>query len=236
MRFKLVTVVAAIAALSFAAAGPAGAQSLGHAKPAQVTGSKLFATLPPASAFGMGFTRGNWGNTGNKLATTQAKDHVPSLSCNYFESHVFWGFLGDTAGAALDYDNPNWAPAFPNTIISGYEDVLQFATTATATTLYSQERAKYVACRTFTEPGPFGTTAQVSTLSVSNTTVSGHRAFVVTELASIPRYRPLYFTFLYVYSGTNVYSLENFGGTTDQPSVTLMGTLIHRIQTLYPHK
>jgi hypothetical protein len=235
MKFKLVTVVAAIAALSFAAAVPAEAQPLGHAKPPQVTGTRLFAVLPPASAFGAGFTRSAWGNTGSQLATTHIKDHIPNLGCNYFESHVFWGFLGDTAGAEIDYSNPNWRSTFPSSTISGYEDVLQFATTAAATTLYNQERAKYVACRSFTEPGPPGITAQVGTLSVRNTTVGGDRAFLVTELASILPYDPEYLVFLYVYSGTNVYSLQEINGTNDEPSVTLMRTIIHRVQALYPH-
>ncbi len=238
MKFRLVTVVAAAAALSFATAGSAAAQPLGHkpAPPPQVSGSKLQAALLPASAFGSGFTSAAHSDTGPKLDSTRATKHIPSLSCSYFESHVFFGFLGDTAGADLVYTNPNAAAMYPNSIAGGYEDVLQFATTASATTIYNQARAKYVSCRSFTEPA-FGVTASVSTLSVVNTKVSGYRAFVVTETASFSGHyiKPFYFNVLYVLAGADVYSLWNYSGTNDEPSPALMRTLIQRIQALYRH-
>jgi len=77
----------------------------------------------------------------------------------------------------------------------------------------------------------------ISTVSVANTKVSGYRAFVVTESASLSGFfiRPLYFNVLYVVAGTNVYSLWDYSGTNDEPFPALMRTLIHRIQALYPH-
>jgi len=233
MKFKLVTVAAAIAALSLAGADTAAAQPLG--KPAQVTGSRMFAALPPASAFGPDFTRGSWGDTGSRLATTRPKYRIPNLSCPYFENEIFWGFLGDTAGAALGFENPNWRAGFPNSIIYGYEDVLQFANTATALRIYTQERAKYAACKTFNLTIS-GLPAAETTLSVSNTKVDGDRAFFVTELQVVQGYRPEYRVFTYVYSGTNVYSLQDVSGTNDEPSIKLLGTMIHKVQALYPRK
>jgi hypothetical protein len=238
MKFRLVTVVAAAAALSLAAAGSAAAQPPGHkpVPPPQVSGSKLQAALLPAAAFGPGFTRTAHSDTGPKLDSTHATKHIPSLSCSYFESHGFFGFLGDTAGALSLYTNPDARATYPDSVAGGYEDVLQFATAASATAIYNQARAKYVACRSFTEPA-FGVTASVSTVSVANTKVSGYRAFVVTESASLSGFfiRPLYFNVLYVVAGTNVYSLWDYSGTNDEPFPALMRTLIHRIQALYPH-
>lgn len=238
MRFRLVTAVTAAAALSFAMAGSAAAQPLGHkpAPPPQVSGSRLQATLLPASAFGSGFTRAAYFDTGSKLASTHATKHIPSMSCTYFDSHVFFGFLGDTAGAALQYTNPGWYATYPDSIVAGYEDVLQFATAASATAIFDQARAKHAACKTFTEPA-FGGTAAVSTISVTNTRVSGDRAFVVTEFFAFPGHptKPVYSNTLYVVAGTNVYSTEIATGVNDEPSPALMRTLIHRIQALYQH-
>lgn len=239
MKFRLVTVVAAAAALSFAAAGSAAAQPLGH-KPApapQVSGSRLQAALLPPSAFGSGFTGAAHFDTGPKLATTHATKHIPSMSCSYFDGHVFFAFLGDTAGAALQYTNPGWFASYPDSIVTGYEDVLQFATAASATAIFDQARAKHAACKTFTEPTFIGTAA-VSAISVTNTRVSGDRAFVVTEFLTFPGRptKPVYSNTLYVVAGTNVYSLGDLTGVNDEPSPALMRTLIHRIQALYRHR
>ncbi len=88
MKARLVAAVVT-AALSFAAAGPAGAQPLRHSDnhksaPPQVTGSRLQSALLPPSAFGPDFTFSASLNAGGKLQTTRAKYHVPSMSCSAF--------------------------------------------------------------------------------------------------------------------------------------------------------
>ena len=40
---------------------------------------------------------------------------------------------------------------------------------------------------------------------------------------------------LYAVAGTDVYSMWQQNGTNDEPSPTLMGNLIKKIQGLYPH-
>src|SRR5262249_38732192 len=150
--FKTVTVMAAATVLSLGVASSAAAQSLGAASgakpapPPQVTGSQLQAVLLPPPPLGAGFTFVSSLDTGHKLATTHAKYHVSGLSCVAWETKVYSGFLGDTAGADTEFSNPNPRPSYPETLIGGYEDVLQFATTASATSMYNQARAKYAAC------------------------------------------------------------------------------------------
>jgi hypothetical protein len=231
MKVKIVAVLAAATALSFTAVGSAAAQPLA---PAQVNGVRLQAAMLPPSAFGSGYTFDEALNSGTKLQSTHAKDHVPSMSCNAFEDKVYVSSFGDTAGAVLRYSNPNWFSSYPNTVVDGDEYVLQFATNAAAATLYSQAQAKYAACSTLNEPF-FKTTAEVDTLSVAKTTVSGNKAFVVIQRLQAPGYKVLYLVYLYVVSGTNVYDLSDISGTNDEPSHTLMSQLIHRVKALYPH-
>jgi hypothetical protein len=120
----------------------------------------------------------------------------------------------------------------------GEEYVLQFAAAATATRFYNQAWAKYRACLSFTESLMVGK-ATVDTLSVTKSTVSGDRAFLVTQGVTLAGHsnhrRALYLLYLYVVAGTNVYSLSDNSETNAEPSVTLMGDLIHRVQALYPH-
>lgn len=243
MKFKVVIVVLAVAVLSFTAVGSAAAQPLrfanGHksTQPPQVSGAQLQMALLPPSAFGSGFTFWASLNTGSKLQTTHAKLYLPGMSCNAFESKLYAAFFGDTAGAVEKYTNPAPRATYPDTIIDGDEDVLQFASAAAATTFYTRAEAKYAACRSFVESIPGGDTYDVSTLSVAKTSVSGDQAFQVTEALAVSGYRvtPLYDNFLYVVSGTNVYSLGTFSGSNDEPSPALMANLIHRVQALYPH-
>ena len=118
--------------------------------------------------------------------------------------------------------------------------MLQFATTQTAATYFNQADAKYAACREFTElnPGdtrPGGGTYQVNVLVVTKTTVRGDRGFAITQQIAESE-RPgvtVYIDVLYVISGANVYSLWDVSSTNDEPSPTVMGSLIHRIQGLY---
>jgi len=234
MKVKIVAVLAAATALSFTAVGSAAAQPLGPAQPAQVNGVRLQAAMLAPSAFGSGYTFEEALNSGTKLQSTHAKDHVPSMSCNAFEDKVYISSFGDTAGAVLRYSNPNWFSSYPNTVVQGDEYVLQFATNAAAATFYSQAQAKYAACSTLNEPF-FKTTAEVDTLSVAKTTISGNKAFVVTQRLTAPGYKVLYLLYLYVVSGTDVYDLSDISGTNDEPSHALMSQLIHRVKALYPH-
>lgn len=245
MKFKTVMVTAAVAALSFAAAGSAAAQTRGHpvqrmpASPPQVSGARLLTGLLSPSAFGDGFTFGASLNSGGKLQSTHAQKHVSGMSCSAFEGSEWVSGFGNTAGAAEKYTNPNWSASAPG-LAYGFEDVLQFATTAAAATYFNQADAKYGSCRDFSElnPGdtkPGGGTFQVNVLVVSKATVSGDRGFSITQQIAESE-RPgvtVYINVLYVIAGANVYSLWDVNSTNDEPSPTAMGSLIHRIQGLY---
>jgi hypothetical protein len=243
MKFRTVMVTAAVAALSFAAAGSAAAQTTGHraqrmpASPPQVTGARLLSGLLSPSAFGNGFTFGASLNSGSKLQSTHAQKHVSGMSCAGFQGSEWVSGFGNTAGAAEKYNNPS--PTLV-TIFYGFEDVLQFASTQAAATYFNQADAKYASCREFSEPNPGDTkpgggTYQVNVLGVSKTTVRGDRGFTATQQIAESE-RPgvtLYINVLYVLGGANVYSLWQVNGTNDEPSPTVMSSLIHRIQRLY---
>jgi hypothetical protein len=245
MKFRTVMVTAAVAALSFAAAGSAAAQTLGHpvqrmpASPPQVTGTRLLAGLLSPSAFGDGFTFGASLNSGRKLQSTHAQKHVSGMSCSAFQGSQWVSGFGNTAGAAEEYKNPNWTPG-AQALGYGFEDVLQFGSTQAAATYFNQADAKYSSCREFTEPNPGdnrpgGGTYQVNVLGLSKTTVRGDRGVVVTQQIAESETPgiTLYINVLLVVSGADVYSLWDVNSTNDEPSPTAMSSLIHRIQALY---
>jgi hypothetical protein len=241
MKFRIVAVIAATAALSFATAGSAAAQPLANqhksAKPPQVTGARLQTAMLPGSAFGPTFTFSGSYNSGRKLLSTRAVDHVPSMTCTAFEGGVYASGFGNTAGAVVRYLNPDADSGYPETIFGVDQYMLQFATAAAAATFYSQARAKYTACVSLTEPFFGSYTASVDNLSVTKTTVNGDQAFLVIQHIMVPGFfvYPLYYLYLYVVTGTNVYDLTEVSGTDDEPSPVLMVELIHRVQALYPH-
>jgi hypothetical protein len=240
MKIKIAAVLAAVAALTFTAAGSAAAQPLVSANQReaahspQVNGLRLASAMLPVSAFGDDVAFNQAFNSGSKLQTTRIKDHVPSMSCKNFEGYIYISKFGDTAGAWVNYDNSDWVSQYPDAFVYGDEYVLQFATDAAAATFYGQARAKFVACKSFTEP--IGSLAgTVNDVSVTNTKVSGNKAFVVTQsvvLAGYPNLR-FYYNWLIVLAGTEVYHFSDLAGNNDEPSTTLMTKLIHRVQALY---
>jgi hypothetical protein len=250
MKFRM---VAATTALGLAAAGavavagsavaqPSGHESAASSKPPQITGSRLQTGLLPASAFGAGFTLSATLNTGSGLLTNQTAPNVPAMSCSTFEGKIYVSGFGNSAGALDKYVNPNAATERPEAIIQGFQDVIQFATASAATTFFTQARAKYTACQSFSEPNPTDTnpgggTFQISTLGVSKTTVGAEAAFAVIQQIALSE-KPGATEFvdeLYAVDGTDVYSMWQQSGTNDEPSPVLMGSLIKKIQALYPH-
>jgi hypothetical protein len=246
MKFKTVAAVvaAATAALSFAAAGSAAAQPLGHSsqhKPAavpQVTGSRLASALLPTSAFGSDFGLYGWANSGGKLSSTRARQTPSSLSCGVFIDNNYATNWGNTAGAFRTYVNSG--PGWPFIVYSVAQEVLQFSTDHAASTFYDQSYAKYDGCRDFpvpnpTDTAPGGGSYLVSDTSTQKTSVSGHQAFWTSEVwapsESSGDIQDV--EVLFVVSGTNVYYLWEDSGTNDEPSTKLMGDLIQRIQSLY---
>jgi hypothetical protein len=247
MKFRtvMVTVAASAAALSFAAAGSAAAQTLGQRMPAsvsQVTGSRLAKGLLSASAYGADFTSTGSANTGGKLLSTRVRQTPGSQSCGTFVNIVDDSGWGNTAGAYASYYNNDEASGWPSTQYSVGEDVDQFATAHAASTFYGQAYAKYAACRSFVIPNPSdnspgGGATDVSDTTTSKTSVSGHQAFANSELwtpsEGTSKYSAFYVEVLYAVSGTNVYYLWEIIGAVDQVSPKLMASLINRVQGLY---
>jgi hypothetical protein len=249
MKFRtvMVTATAAAAALSFAAAGSAAAQTLGHpvqrmsASASQVNGSRLAKGLLPGSAYGADFTPNGSANTGGKLVSTRVRQTPGSLSCGTFADLVYDSGWGNTAGAYALYYNQDEASGWPSTQYSVGEDVSQFATDQAASTYFNEAYAKYAACRSFVVPNPSdnspgGGATDVSDTTTSKTTVSGHQAFAGSELwtpsEGTAKYSAYYVEVLYAVSGTNVYYMWEIIGAVDEVSPGLMSDLIHRVQSL----
>jgi hypothetical protein len=238
MKFKGITVMAAATALSLGMAGPALASSLSaRSKPApQVTGTRLQSALLPASAFGSGFTAENRKNTGNKLLSTKAVIKPSSLSCRTFAMFIFIGGFGNTAGAVdgINNQNPNFED--PSTVYFDDQAVLQFKTAQAAASFYNQAYAKFKQCSAFTE-NLFGLQLELTTSSLSTTTVNKNKAFQLIQYADIAAL-PIasqYQSTAFVLSGTNVYTIDNVSGTNDPISASLLSSLIKRVQALYRH-
>ena len=250
MKLRIAAIAAATAAHSLAAAwsaaGSAAAQpsalrSTPRSTPPQLTGTRLQTGLLPASAFGTGFEAQSPYNSGAKLLSTRVTLNVPAASCSVFEGKIYaWGF-GNTAGALDQFVNPNAATQPPQAINDGFQDVIQFATAGAAATFFTQARAKYAACPSFSEPNPTDTspgggTFQITTLSVAKATVSGDQAFTVTQQLALSETPSVtdYINVLYVVAGTDVYSLWQDSGANGEPSPALMAQLIRKVQALYP--
>jgi hypothetical protein len=239
MKFKAIAVMATATALSLAMAGSALASPLSSKpKPApQVTGSRLQSALLPASAFGDGFTVVDHKNTGSKLLSTKARLKPSSLSCATFATLIFIGGYGNTAGAVEGVNNPdpNFAD-YPNIVVAGDQAVLQFKTTQAATSFYNQAYAKYKQCSAFTDT-ELGLQLELSTSSLSTTTVNKNKAFQLIQYADIAELPVAsdYQSTAFVLSGTNVYTIDDVGGTNDPISASLLGTFMKRVQALYKH-
>ena len=207
-------------------------------KPApQVTGSRLQSALLSASAFGDGFTVVDHKNTSAKLLSTKARLKPSSLSCATFATLIFIGGYGNTAGAVDGVNNPdpNFAD-YPNIVVAGDQAVLQFKTTQAATSFYNQAYAKYKQCSAFTDT-ELGLRIELSTSSLSTTTINKNKAFQLIQYADIAELPVAsdYQSTAFVLSGTNVYTIDDVGGTNDPIPASLLSTFMKRVQALYQH-
>ena len=243
MKLKAFAVMAAATALSLGMAGsalassPAGGAGV-KSKPApQVTGTKLQSALLPASAFGSGFTVDSHLSTGSKLWSTRVVLKPSSLSCQAFALLIVIGGYGNTAGAVegVSNPNPNFAD-YPNIVLTADQAVLQFKTNQAATSFYNQAYAKYKQCSAFTE-NLDGLHIELTTSSLSTTTVNKNKAFQLIQYADIAELPVAseYQTTAFVLSGTNVYTINDVGGTNDPVSASLLAKFMNRVQALYKH-
>jgi hypothetical protein len=243
VKFKAIAVIATAAALSLGVAGSAAASSLSlTSKPApQVTGNRLQSALLPASAFGDGFNVIRRLNTGSKLWPPRARIKPSSLSCAKFEEYIYVGGFGDTAGATAAIENPDPAISdYPSIIVGGDETVLQFKTARAAASFYNQAYTRYKQCVSFTEsfPGDDSFHLELSTQSLSRTTINKNKAFQLIQLVDISEVPALSFyeNTAVVLAGTNVYTIDEVNGTNDPISASVLGNLTHRVQGLYKHR
>jgi hypothetical protein len=241
MKFKAIAVIVGATALSLGLAGSALASPLSHKpKPApQVTGARLQSALLPASAFGDGFTVVGRLNTGNRLWSPQAHIKPSGLSCTNFETYVYVGGFGNTAGATDGINNPNPAFAdYPSIVLAADQAVLQFNSTKAAASFYNQAYARYKQCSAFTESDPADNLKfELTTQSLSTTTIDKSKAFQLiqyVDISSLPVVN-FYQNTAVVLDGTNVYTIDDLNGTNDPISASLLGNLISRVQALYQH-
>jgi hypothetical protein len=234
MKFKAIAFIVTAAALWTGAAGSAMASPL-HTAP-QITGAQLQSALLPTSAFGDGFTVTHRLNTGTKLRSTRAVIKPSSLSCADFETYIYVGGFGDTAGATSQFVNSSPAFAdYPSIVLGGDQTVLQFNSAKAATSFYNQAYAKYGRCRDLTESGTYP--LELTTQSLSKTTIdkdTGFQLIQYADITSLPAVN-FYANTAVVLAGTNVYTIDDVNGTNDPISASLLGNLIDRVQALYKH-
>jgi hypothetical protein len=242
VKFKAIAVIAAATAVSVGMGGAALASPLSQkAAPApQVTGVRLQSALLPASAFGDGFTVSQRLNTGKNLWSTRASIKPSTLSCAKFESYIYVGGYGNTAGATEGVNNPNPAFAdYPSVVLGGDQTVLQFKTAQAAASFYSQAYTRYKQCSAFTESYPADNIQlELTNQSLSKTTIGKHQAFQLiqyVDLSEVPALN-FYANTAVVLAGTNVYTIDDVNGTNDPISASLLGSLINRVQALYTHR
>jgi hypothetical protein len=241
VNFKAIAVIVGATALSLGMAGSALASPLSHnSKPApQVTGIRLQSALLPASAFGDGFTVVDRLNTGNAFWSSHARIKPSGLSCRNFETYIYVGGFGDTAGATDGFENPNPAFAdYPSIVLAGDQAVLQFKTAQAAASFYSQAYARYKQCSDFTESDPVDhLQLELTSQSLSSTTIGQDKAFQLIQyvnISSLPVVN-FYQNTAVVLAGTDVYTIDDINGTNDPVSASLLGKLISRVQALYKH-
>ena len=178
-------------------------------------------------------------NTGKKLWSGKTWLKPANLSCAKFEEYVYVGGFGDTAGAAENINNPSpaWGD-YPNVVLGGDQAVIQFKTAQAATSFYNEAYARYAKCTSFSESYPDDATSlELSTQTLTKTTISKHKAFQLDQyvsFADLPGF-DFYDATAVVLDGTNVYTIDNLDGTNDPISSSLLGRLMNRVQTLYPH-
>jgi hypothetical protein len=240
VKFRVITVTIAAAALSLGMAGSAGASLRSHASPApQVTGSRLQSALLPASAFGGGFTTFNRHNSGGTLRSTQAVIRPSNLNCVQFEEYTYIAGFGNTAGAVDSINNPSPALSnYPNVILGADQAVLQFGSAGAATSFYNRAYARYKQCSAFNEPDPADhTTVELTTQSLSSAAIGNHKAFQLIQHADFASFSgfDFYEVTAVVLAGANVYTVDDVDGTNDPISSSLLDGLISRVQALYKH-
>ncbi len=137
----------------------------------------------------------------------------------------------------FENSDPAWAD-YPSLVLFGDQGVLQFKTTQTAASFYSQAFTKYQQCSAFTESDPtdITDTFELITQSLSKTTINKNHAFQVSQLVDLSALpaASFYENTAVVLSGTNVYTLDNLNGTNDPIPASLLGTFVKRVQALYP--
>jgi hypothetical protein len=240
VRFRVIAATIIAAALSLGIAGSARASLPTKTRPApQVSGVRLASALLPASAWGDGFTAFNSHNSGSTLHSTHAVIRPSGLSCVNFETYTYIAGFGNTAGAVDSILNPNPALGYPNVILGGDQAVLQFNSVRAAASFYNRADTRYGQCSAFTEPyAAEQTTLEVTTQSLSSTTIGTNQAFQLIQHADVSSMsaQQFYEVTAVVLAGTNVYMIHDVNGTNDPVSALLLSNFISLVQALYKHR
>jgi hypothetical protein len=230
-------VVASIAFATSAFLIAPAAQAATH--PVQVNGAKLESALLPASTFGTSWemalklwSRGIW--------HFKATDHVATMNCGKLELSTVLLHVGESGVATSWNENTDWVSSFPNVELIWYQTVYQFPSAKAASTFYSQAKARYAACNDFKvnalpgDPLPGGGVEEIVNQTMTHNKVGSNQAFQTGQLLSLsddPGFA-LDLNTTAVLAGTNVYFIENFSGTNDPVSNSMMLKLINRVKKL----
>ena len=234
LHTKIVASIAAAASAFLIA--PAAAQAATH--PVQVSGAKLKSALLPASAFGSGFKVVGATSSGKSLMHQKATKHVPTMSCTNFENQGLTGYGQSAVATSVTINNSAAiTTSLSNLNILYDQTVYQFPSTKAAATFYSQAKAKYASCKSFTafvSSGPDSGKTMITLKSLAKTTVGTHKAFqLVQSLAdsAMPDV-PVYLSTLVTVEGADVFFIVDFTMSNHQIPTKTMLKLVNRVKAL----
>jgi hypothetical protein len=228
--------VAASAFLIAPAAAQAATQAATH--PVQVSGAKLKPALLPASAFGSGFKVVGATSSGKSLMHRKATKHVPTMSCTNFENQGLTGYGESAVATSVTINNsPAITTSLSNLNILYDQTVYQFPSTKAAATFYSQAKAKYAACKSFTafvSGGPDSDKTTITLKALAKTKVGTYKAFQVVQSlgdSAIPDV-PVNLETLVTVEGADVFVIVDFTTSNHQVPAKTMLKLVNRVRAV----
>jgi PknH-like extracellular domain len=231
LRTKIVASIA-VAASAFLIA-PAVAQAATH--PVQVSGAKLKSALLPASAFGSGFKVVGATSSGKSLMHQKATKHVPTMSCTNFENQGLTSYGESAVATSVTINNSAATTSLSNLNILYDQTVYQFPSTKAAAAFYSQAKAKYASCKSFTafvSGGPDSDKTTITLKSLAKTKVGTYKAFQVVQSlgdSAMPDV-PVNLETLVTVEGADVFVIVDFTTSNHQVPAKTMLKLVNRVK------
>jgi hypothetical protein len=158
------------------------------------------------------------------------------MSCTNFENQGLTSYGESAVATSATINNGTTAaPTLSNLNILYDQTVYQFPSTKAAATFYSQAKAKYAACKSFTAFASGGSGKTTITLkSLAKTKVGSYKAFQVVQSlgdSAIPEV-PVNLETLVTVEGADVFVVIDFTTSNHQVPAKTMLKLVNRVKAL----